>query len=279
MNALQELEENPADVVLIESEMDEMSGIELAEAIREVDTDASHFTYLIVSGEAPPDDMRQTFAHSVDAWITPGNADALNAAVAAGLRISAMINALAEANRKMLEEREDLIKGQLLDPMTGLGNRRFAEQFLDDCLRQIESRGGCVCFLMIVVGNYEAVREKYDDTIAAEFMNAVARRIQNLVRPMDIVTYFAPGVFALVLLQPSIEQCTAECYQRIFDGVKLKSFKTSVGYIDPEAGMSIAASGAETGAPQVESMIAAAEDNLDAALGKQTIIVTHLNVE
>ena len=31
-------------------------------------------------------------------------------------------------------------------------------------------------------------------------------------------------------MQPSIEQCTVECYTRIFDGMRLKSYTTTVGF-------------------------------------------------
>lgn len=277
VHALQELEESPAHVVVIEADVGEMSGAELAEAIRDIDAGTTHFTYCILVG-ASAQDLPGNFSHNVDALVASGDSIMLRACVQAGMRISAQMNILSEHNESLRAEREDLMKGQLLDAVTGLGNRRFAEQSLSDCVRQIESRGGVVCFLLIAVGNYEQVRKQYDETIQGELMYAVARRIQHLVRPMDIVTYFAPGEFALVLLQQSLEQCTADCYQRIFDGVRLKSYKTSVGYIDAHIGMSICASGGETGAPQVDTMIDTAEANLATALERRTIEVTHLNV-
>jgi hypothetical protein len=68
---------------------------------------------------------------------------------------------------------------------------------------------------MISVHNYEKVKETYDISLAGELVVNVSGRIQSLVRPLDVVTYFSPGLFALVLIQPNIEQCTAKCYNRI----------------------------------------------------------------
>lgn len=279
VDALQWFEEHPAHVVVIESDMEEMNGIEVAEAIRDIDSESDHFTWLILTGSEFTAEAQSAFTKYIDAFVDTNDPSMLRASVRAGLRIASQINQLAEANQTLMAEREKLLKGQLLDPLTGLGNRRYAEQALSDCARQIESRGGAVCFLLIEIGNTEKVREEYDDKIADELIVAVSKRIQHLVRPLDVVSYFAPSRFALVLLQPTIEQCTAECYQRIFDGVGLKSYKTSVGFIDVEIGMSICASLAETGAPQIETMIGTAEANLPDALKSKTIAVEHLNVE
>jgi diguanylate cyclase (GGDEF)-like protein len=176
----------------------------------------------------------------------------------------------------LTEEREHLLRGQLLDSLTGLGNRRLAEQSLRDAIRHVESRGGAACLLMISVGNYDEVLASHDETIANELIIAVAERIGSLVRPMDVTTYFAPATFAVILIQPSIDQCTAACYQRIFDGVGLKSYKTSVGFQAVNIAMSICATHAEAGAPDPEKMITVARCNLETALSNQSIVVEHL---
>ena len=173
----------------------------------------------------------------------------------------------------------DLRKGQLQDPLTGLGNREFADQALRDHIRQIDSRGGAVCLVMISVDNYEEVKETYDTNIAGELIMSVSDRIQNLVRPLDVVTYFSPGLFALVLLQPSIENCTAECYERIFDGVRLKSYTTTAGFQPVTIGMSICAANAEGGPPNPDRMIDIATRRLPESVNTETIVVHHIKPE
>jgi diguanylate cyclase (GGDEF)-like protein len=170
----------------------------------------------------------------------------------------------------------NLRKGQLLDPLTGLGNRGYAEQALNDTIRQVESRGGAACIVMISVHNYEEVKEAYDTSIAGELIVNVSERIQRLVRPLDVVTYFSPGLFALVLIQPNIEQCTAECYERIFDGVRLKSYTTTAGFQPVSIGMSICAATADTGAPTMDNMIKFATKELDESVRTESIMVHHI---
>ena len=183
---------------------------------------------------------------------------------------------MKEENKTLRVRCEEMEKGQLLDPVTGLGNKRYAEQSLSDNVRQIESRGGAVCFLLIGIQNYHQVVEDYHERVAKELAVEISKRLLRLVRPLDVVSYIDPGHFAVILNQPSIEQCTAECYRRIYDGIRLKSYPTSAGYLDATIGMGICASGAETGAPDPGTLMIIAQDCLELAYASGDIAVKHL---
>ncbi|MFT7688931.1 MAG: sigma-B regulation protein RsbU (phosphoserine phosphatase), partial [Candidatus Azotimanducaceae bacterium] len=109
-----------------------------------------------------------------------------------------------------------------------------------------------------------------------ELIVSVSEKLQHLIRPMDIVTYYGPGKFALVLLQPSIEHCTAECYKRIFDGVRLKSYKTAAGFLPANIAMSLCASHAENGPPNPQLLIESAQKHSELAYQSNAIYVHHL---
>ena len=93
---------------------------------------------------------------------------------------------------------------------------------------------------------------------------------------MGVVTYFKPGIFALALVQPGIENCTTDCYQRIFDGVRLKSHKTAAGFLEADIAMSVCSSHAENGPPSPETMIQQANQNIELAFQKNAIEVHYL---
>jgi diguanylate cyclase (GGDEF)-like protein len=280
VKALQGLEENPAHVIIIQSPLDDMSDIEIAEAIQEINADRQHFSYIIIVGKHPNAAVLNGIEACVDAFIPiddqPEQLRMLAQQIKAGARMASTINDLTIETQNLQARCAVLEQNQLIDPLTGLGNRRFAEQTLSDSVRQIESRGGAVCFLMVSVENYSDVIAHYDQKMADQLILAVSKKIQQLVRPMDIVTYFEPGRFALVLIQPSIEQCTAQCYQRIYDGVNLKSYNTPVGYLPANIGMSICASEAHSGPPNIQVIIRTAQQNLDNAFESDKILVKHL---
>jgi len=277
VNALQVLEDAPANVVITEMDAGEMTGFELAEAIRDIDEERNHFTYIILIGETNPEQIQlDDFHQAVDAVTDTKRLDVIEHLALAGARISMQMDALRASNDSLQHLCNNLRKGQLLDPLTGLGNREYAEQALYDTIRQVESRGGAACVVMISVHNYEEVIETYDTSIAGELIVNISERIQRLVRPLDVVAYFSPGLFALVLIQPNIKQCTAECYKRIFDGVRLKSYTTSAGFQPVSIGMSICAATADTGAPTVGNMIKFATRELDESVRTESIMVHHL---
>lgn len=280
VNALQALEDAPANVVIMETNVGEMTGIELAEAIRDIDEDRNHFTYIILIGAINPEQVRKDNFHLiVDAVTDTKRAEVMEHLARAGARISVQVNALRASNDSLQHLCNHLRKGQLLDPLTGLGNKEYAVQALNDTIRQVESRGGAACIVMISVHNYETVKETYDESIARELVVNISERLQSLVRPLDVVTYFSPGLFALVLMQPNIEQCTAECYRRIFDGMRLKSYATRAGYQQVSIGMSVCAATADTGAPSYDNMISIATKSLEDSVRTESIIIHHIRQE
>jgi diguanylate cyclase (GGDEF)-like protein len=286
IEALQGLEDQPSEVIVIASELDDMTCIELAENIREIDAERQHFSYIIIVGPVMSPTMLGSLEKTIDAFVQIPTTQAelvvsdlvqVTEQIKAGCRLAPALNKTASQIESLRARCIELEQGQLLDTLTGLGNRRMAEQFLSDCSRHIESRGGAVCFLMISVDNYTNVINDYDKNVADQLIVAISRKILQLVRPLDIVTYFEPGRFALVLVQPSIEHCKAESYQRIFDGVNLKSYNTPVGYLAANIRMSICASEAATGAPNPQHMIRKTQKSLDDNLHADEILVNYLS--
>jgi len=274
-DALQFLERAPAYVAFIENECEDMTGIEIAEAIRDIDDDNNHFTYICLIGAESTESLIQSAVDTIDTHVQIAN-ETLTAAAFAGNRMSTRINGLKDLNVKLQRTNRQMQKGQLLDPLTGLGNRKLAEQSLDSSIRQIESRGGAVCVVMIAVTNFDEFIQTYDQRIADELVVAVAEKINHLVRPLDIVTYVENGQFALILVQPSIEHCTAECYQRIYDGVRLKSFPTAAGFLPANIAMSICASHALNGPPSTTQLFDGAIEGLNEAQATDKVVVNHL---
>ncbi|MBV1877126.1 MAG: diguanylate cyclase [Pseudomonadales bacterium] len=276
IQALQSLEQNPAALAVIESETEDMEGIEIAEAIRDIDAEASQFTYIVIYGGEPTPMLEHAFSLYVDANIPATLPHTLSQVVAAGCRLSKEIGTIKNHNLQLQASNQELEHSQLLDPLTGLGNRKYAELCLRDSIRQIESRGGAVCVLVISILNLPAIVKRYDNQIGKNLVVAIGEKITNLVRPLDLVSYYKPYHFVLVLTQPNIENCTAACYQRIYEGIKLKSFPTAAGFLNADIAMSICASHAEHGAPDPDHLMKIAEQHLELSQQQENIYVHHL---
>lgn len=279
ISALQYLEKNPAHVIVSEVEMNDMDGYELTNHLREIEYTERRFSYVIlISSQKLHNKVELSWQSKVDAII---DREALPfrlvPQIMSGERIAMQINKLLVENQMLNERCNQLEVGQLLDPLTGLGNRRQAVKGLEDMIRQIEARGGAVCLLFIGVRNLDSLQKEYDDAIVEELIVGLAGKIRRLVRPLDLVTYFDEGLFAVVMQHNQLHDCTPESYERIFEGVSLKHFPTKAGFINPSIVMGACGASAETGPPKVEAMIQMATQNLDESERAGQICVSIVN--
>lgn len=279
IDAVQFLDDHPTQILIASWRMKDMDGLELAEHVREIDAELNHFTYIILYSDEEPDaSIRKAFKSGLDVFLDRAKLQLqLPAVMFAAERITTKFDELLTSRLELELECRTLRAGIMRDPITGLGNSRQTQQSLKDTIRQIEARGGAVCFILIGLENYEALREEHSIHIMNELLSAIAKRLQHLVRPLDVVTYFDEGQFGLVLLQPSIKQCTTECYQRIYDGIRLKSYMTSAGYLTVSIGMSICASEAQTGPPNAGMIIETAIKKLGQSYGMGKMQISLLN--
>ena len=100
VNALQVLENSPANVVITEMDVGDMNGIELAAAIRDIDEERNHYTYVILIGAVNQDRVRSEEFHlSIDAVTGTKRMDVLEHLALAGARISSHVNSLRDTNQ------------------------------------------------------------------------------------------------------------------------------------------------------------------------------------
>jgi PleD family two-component response regulator len=124
VNALQVLEDTPANVVIAEFNVDDMNGIELAEAIRDIDEERGHYTYIIMIGAMNRNHVEsEAFQENIDMITGTKRPDVMTHLTLAGCRISKQINNLMHSEEALQKLCAELRHGQLLDPLTGLGNR------------------------------------------------------------------------------------------------------------------------------------------------------------
>jgi PleD family two-component response regulator len=67
----------------------------------------------------------------------------------------------------------------------------------------------------------------------------VARRLQQLVRPLDVLTRLDDNHFGLITLLEDLHECSPSSFKRLHEGLNLKAFKTSEGFITLKAGISL----------------------------------------
>jgi PleD family two-component response regulator len=85
VNALQIFEDTPANVVIMEMDAGAMTGFELAEAIRDIDEERNHFTYIILVGAINHERAQlDEFHQAIDAVTDSKRVDAMEHLALAG---------------------------------------------------------------------------------------------------------------------------------------------------------------------------------------------------
>ena len=239
--ALQQLEQRPASVLLADWLMPEIDGLELTARVRQLDETADHYTYIILlTGKEGENVLGEAFDRGIDDFISKAAMnEQLVPRVYAADRLCSTLQRLLHENRMLTQSVASLERRNLVDPLTGLGNPRYLRQKLSDSLRQIESRGGAVCYLLIGLPEATQLRSQYGERFFNELLHSAARRLQQLVRPLDVLTRLDDNHFGLITLLGDLQECSPSSFKRLHEGLNLKAFKTSEGFITLKAGISL----------------------------------------
>ena len=275
LQALRSLEKRPAQILIADWLMPSMDGLELTRRVKKLDETNEHFTYvMLLTARDDFDAMNKAFDEGVDDFLNKANLRAqLLPRVVAAQRIAARQNELLRTNRLLRKKIRELQTTDLVDPVTGLGNLKFAIDRLGDTMKQAETRGGAACLLLVGINNLGVIQDQYDQPIVDELISGIGAKVRQLVRPLDVVTRPEANMFAVITLQPNIENCTSQSFRRIFDNLYMHSFKTTEGYIPVVVGVSISAADAGTGFPHPKHFMRHAYDGLSRSFDTGLITV------
>jgi phosphoserine phosphatase RsbU/P len=264
LQALRSLDKRPAQIVIADWMMPSMDGLELTRRVKAQDEAQQRFTYvMLVSARDDSDAMNEAVAAGADEFVSKRQLDGeLLPRVNSAMRIATRHNSLLRANRLLRKKLREVRTADVVDPITGLGNLKFALERIAAANRQAEARGGATCLLLMGIGNLPAIRERYDPAAVDELISGIGTRLRQLVRPLDLVTHPEPSTFAVITLQASLDVCTSSSFRRIFDGLYMHAFKTSDGYIPVVVGVSISAADESTGFPAAPRLLEHARQGL-----------------
>ena len=259
--ALALLEQRPASVLLADWLMPEVNGLELTEKVRQLDETTEHYTYVILlTGREGDNVLGEAFDHGVDDFINKASMhEQLLPRIFAADRLCHTLQRLLQANRLLARNVANLEQRNLVEPITGLGNLRYLHQRLSDSLRQIESRGGAMCFLLIGLKEAPDLQNQRGSGFQAELLHCVARRLQQLVRPLDTLVCMDEHHFGLLTVLDNLSECSPSSFKRLHEGLNLKAFKTSEGFVSIKAGISLVGLDKKALPQKVEDLLQLAE--------------------
>ncbi|MDR1424645.1 MAG: diguanylate cyclase [Azoarcus sp.] len=114
---------------------------------------------------------------------------------------------------------ETLRESSLRDPMTGLNNRRFLEEFIDSITASVRRKQAHVAIMMLDLDHFKMVNDTYGHDTGDAVLKTVASVIKNSVRASDIVVRYGGEEF-LVVLQDTSSQLALKVAEQIRTSVE-----------------------------------------------------------
>ncbi|WP_287152440.1 diguanylate cyclase [Candidatus Solincola tengchongensis] len=110
----------------------------------------------------------------------------------------------------------ELRKLSLMDPLTGIGNRRFAEMNLHLRLKELERYGWSFGVLFIDLDDFKVINDLYGHETGDELLRVVATTLRSSLRVFDMVSRWGGEEF-LVL----VTNVDAENLKRVGEKIRL----------------------------------------------------------
>jgi diguanylate cyclase (GGDEF)-like protein len=117
--------------------------------------------------------------------------------------------------RGQLEVRaEEFHKLATLDPLTGLSNRRLAEQRLAGEVSRSQRYGHPLAVLMLDLNGFKQINDRYGHAAGDAALQAFAQRVRSVIRASDLAVRMGGDEF-LVVLPECLEQELQELLRRL----------------------------------------------------------------
>jgi len=281
LTALKLMEQRKTSVLIADWLMPNIDGLELTQRVRQMDELHNHFTYVILlTAKDGTSALHEAFDRGIDDFIFKSEmSKQLLPRVYAADRMSDRQNAILAANQLLMENNRHLENRNILDIETGVGNERYAHESLSNFMKHTEARGGATSYMLIDIKNWKDIKGSTNHLICDELALSITRRLRSLIRPLDSLCRVAEHQYAVIAHFAHIDHCSITSYRRIYDGINLKSFRTSSGYISVKTAASICTIDDQAPTPKVPEIEAACQGQLKQAIETDTIVISRWKEE
>jgi diguanylate cyclase (GGDEF)-like protein len=125
---------------------------------------------------------------------------------------------------------ETLKESSLSDPMTGLNNRRFLEEYVDTLVANVHRRKTGLTVMMLDLDHFKMVNDTYGHDAGDAVLKALAKVLRQSVRSSDLVIRFGGEEFLIILVDtPSSDaDLVAEKIRAAVEGLTVQTGATVI---------------------------------------------------
>jgi diguanylate cyclase (GGDEF)-like protein len=103
--------------------------------------------------------------------------------------------------KKKCMTEEDLKEQTIRDPLTGVFNRRYFNQVIEQELYRSARYSHPIGFLMIDVDRFKEINDSFGHQVGDKVLQAVAKFLRNELRTSDVIIRYGGDEFLIMLLE------------------------------------------------------------------------------
>jgi diguanylate cyclase (GGDEF)-like protein len=143
------------------------------------------------------------------------------------LRMLPFINVYLRETAPVLETKrlmESLRESTLRDPMTGLNNRRFLEEYVETLVASVQRKRTHAAILMLDLDYFKMVNDTYGHDAGDTVLKALSNLLKQSVRAADLVIRYGGEEFLIILIdsEGDAAEHVAENIRLAVEGLKVQ---------------------------------------------------------
>lgn len=206
-DALQVFEREHPDLVLLDVNLLDIDGFEVARRIRYRETDGSWTPIIFLTSAAHEEDLAKGIAAGGDDYIhKPISEIALTAKLRAMQRIMQMRTSLVVLARQLDTANQELRRVSASDGLTGIANRRFFDAMLEREWRRSRRTDNTLSLILCDIDFFKQYNDTYGHLAGDDCLRRVAEALAtSMERGGDTPARYGGEEFAVVLSETPID--------------------------------------------------------------------------
>ncbi|MBU8895999.1 diguanylate cyclase response regulator [Corallococcus sp. H22C18031201] len=226
--ALSAIRENRPDLILMDVEMPGLGGVEVCRIVKANGGEGGFgfIPVILMTARQAAGKVEGLELGADDYLVKPFDMLELGARVKSMLRLKVLQDALVEknreldkANKELARKREELLALSRTDALTGLFNRRYFEERMNEEFLRARRYQSHLSLVMLDIDHFKRINDTFGHPFGDEVLKAVAQTARARLREVDLLARYGGEEFIALLPEAAPTDALRAC-ERVREAIE-----------------------------------------------------------